>query len=164
MARKIRIEFAGATCHVMARGNQGCDVYAGDQDRKLRLETLAEAPEDRLGEGAPLKGRRGSHSGGAKQEHGEARAQRLLRLGLPLAGLAEGDLAGGPKGALEKRVLAWWLCGHTTVRRRWVSQRLGMGGESRVTHAIRQVRSGVGMEKLKERLERAYKSTHPVDL
>jgi len=27
MARKIRIEYAGAAYHVMARGNQGRDIY-----------------------------------------------------------------------------------------------------------------------------------------
>ncbi len=43
MARKIRIEYAGATYHVMARGNQGRDIYADEPDRELWLETLAEA-------------------------------------------------------------------------------------------------------------------------
>jgi REP element-mobilizing transposase RayT len=45
MARKIRIEYAGAVYHVMARGNQGRDIYADDQDRKLWLEALAEGCE-----------------------------------------------------------------------------------------------------------------------
>ena len=35
MARKIRIEYAGAAYHVMARGNHGRDIYADDRDRKL---------------------------------------------------------------------------------------------------------------------------------
>jgi hypothetical protein len=43
MARKIRIEYAGAAYHVMARGNQGRDIYADERDRKLWLETLGEA-------------------------------------------------------------------------------------------------------------------------
>src|ERR1035437_3027598 len=43
MARKIRIEYAGATYHVMARGNQGRDIYADERDRKLWLATLGEA-------------------------------------------------------------------------------------------------------------------------
>ena len=43
MARKIRIEYAGAAYHVMGRGNQGRDIYADDRDRKLWLETLGEA-------------------------------------------------------------------------------------------------------------------------
>ena len=45
MARKIRIEYAGAAYHVMARGNQGRDIYGDDPDRKLWLETLGEACE-----------------------------------------------------------------------------------------------------------------------
>ncbi len=32
MARKIRIEFAEAVYHVMARGNQGQPVFADDLD------------------------------------------------------------------------------------------------------------------------------------
>jgi hypothetical protein len=45
MARKIRIEYAGAACHVMARGNQGRDIYADERDRKLWLATLGEPCE-----------------------------------------------------------------------------------------------------------------------
>jgi len=45
MARKIRIEYAGAAYHVMARGNQGRDIYADERDRKLWLATLGEACE-----------------------------------------------------------------------------------------------------------------------
>ena len=43
MARKIRIECAGAAYHVMARGNQGWDIYADERDRKLWLATLSAA-------------------------------------------------------------------------------------------------------------------------
>ena len=42
MARQIRIEYAGATYHVMARGNHGQAIYGDDQDRKLWLEALGE--------------------------------------------------------------------------------------------------------------------------
>ena len=35
MARKIRIEYAGAAYHVMARGNQGRDIYDDDRDRTV---------------------------------------------------------------------------------------------------------------------------------
>jgi hypothetical protein len=45
MARKLRIEYAGAACHVMARGNQGRDIYADERGRKLWLATLGEACE-----------------------------------------------------------------------------------------------------------------------
>ena len=40
MARQIRIEYAGATYHVMARWNHGQAIYGDDQDRKLWLEAL----------------------------------------------------------------------------------------------------------------------------
>ena len=43
MARPLRIEYAGAVYHVMARGNQGCRIFADDQDRRRFLETLGEA-------------------------------------------------------------------------------------------------------------------------
>jgi len=45
MARPIRIEHAGAVCHVMARGNRGAEIYAGERDRRLWLETVGEACE-----------------------------------------------------------------------------------------------------------------------
>jgi hypothetical protein len=42
MARKIRLECAGAVYHVLARGNQGRRIYGDDSDRKLWLETLGD--------------------------------------------------------------------------------------------------------------------------
>jgi exo-poly-alpha-galacturonosidase len=45
MARKIRIEYRGTAYHGLARGNQGRDIYADEQDSKLWLATLAEACE-----------------------------------------------------------------------------------------------------------------------
>jgi hypothetical protein len=35
MARKIRIEYAGAAAHVLARGNRGRDIGGDERDRKL---------------------------------------------------------------------------------------------------------------------------------
>ena len=43
MARPLRIEYAGAVYHVMARGNQGRPIFADDQDRLRFLDTLGEA-------------------------------------------------------------------------------------------------------------------------
>jgi hypothetical protein len=37
MARKIRIEYAGGAYHVMARGNQGRDIYADDRGDGRRI-------------------------------------------------------------------------------------------------------------------------------
>ena len=64
------------------------------------------------------------------------------------------------KGAWEKEALAWWLCQHTTARRRGVSERLGMGDESRATQAIgRAKRDGQpGLKRLNRRLEQVYES------
>jgi putative transposase len=41
--RSIRIEYAGAFYHVMARGNRREEIFRGDQDRQLFLKTLGEA-------------------------------------------------------------------------------------------------------------------------
>jgi hypothetical protein len=59
-----------------------------------------------------------------------------------LEALAEGcgkDLVGMAKGSVEKQVLAWWLRKRTVVSRGWVSRRLGMGDESRVTQAVAKI-------------------------
>ena len=45
MARPLRVEYAGAAYHVMARGNQGDAIFQDDRDRRRFLETLAEACE-----------------------------------------------------------------------------------------------------------------------
>ena len=105
----------------------------------------------------------------SRDSRGEAEAERLLARGLAALELAAGQLAETRKGAWEKEVLAWWLCQHTTAclrrsgrgrqaRRRWVSEWLGMGDESRVTQAIgRLKRKGrPELERLKRRLEQVY--------
>ncbi len=46
MARMMRIAYAGAAYHAMARGNQGGDIYADERDRKLWLEALGQACEE----------------------------------------------------------------------------------------------------------------------
>jgi REP element-mobilizing transposase RayT len=43
MARPLRIEYAGAVYHVMARGNQGQSVFRDDKDRQRFVETLGQA-------------------------------------------------------------------------------------------------------------------------
>jgi hypothetical protein len=66
----------------------------------------------------------------------------------------EEELGRSPKGQLEKQVLAWWVYGDTTVSRRWVAEKLGMGHESAVSQAVRHVeRSTAGRARaLKEKL------------
>jgi REP element-mobilizing transposase RayT len=43
MARKPRIEYAGAVYHVMSRGDRKNDIFRFDQDRRIFLKTLSEA-------------------------------------------------------------------------------------------------------------------------
>jgi putative transposase len=43
MARPIRVEYEGAVYHVMARGNEHKAIYYDDADRRVFLETLAQA-------------------------------------------------------------------------------------------------------------------------
>jgi REP element-mobilizing transposase RayT len=42
MPRQVRIEYAGAFYHVMARGNRKGDIVFDDEDRKTFLRTLGE--------------------------------------------------------------------------------------------------------------------------
>ena len=48
MARPWRIEFQGALYHILSRGNQGQDIFSGDADRHLFLDTIGEMA-DRYG-------------------------------------------------------------------------------------------------------------------
>ncbi len=43
MARKPRIEYAGAVYHVMSRGDRQNDIFRDDRDRRVFLDTLSEA-------------------------------------------------------------------------------------------------------------------------
>jgi putative transposase len=43
VARSIRIEYPGAFYHVMARGNRREEIFRGEKDRQLFLNTLGEA-------------------------------------------------------------------------------------------------------------------------
>jgi hypothetical protein len=45
MGRAWRIEYEGALCHLMSRGNDGQNIYLNDDDRNLFLETISERSE-----------------------------------------------------------------------------------------------------------------------
>ena len=133
MARALRIEYAGAVYHVMARGNQGQDIVGDDRDRRSFLETLGEACQKT----------------GWKAHAYLERAMRCL-------GLGREGLRQLPKGAPEKIALAWWLREGTTVSLRWVSERLEMGHYTRVSQAISWMKRGAGrqQERLRCKLRR----------
>jgi putative transposase len=81
--------------------------YLGGSEFRERLEAQLEKV---------LKGKkRESHSGPARQTHDVASARKVLRKALKVFGLKERDLAGLPKGAPEKIVLAWYLRENTMV-------------------------------------------------
>jgi len=95
-----------------------------------------------------------SHSGGAREAHDAAAAERWLRQGLKALKLTPEGLADLPKGAAEKTVLAWWLRRRTTVSLRWASERLGMGHYTRVTQAVSRAnrKPGRKLRRLRETL------------
>jgi len=101
--------------------------------------------------------RKESYAGQAKRAHGEAEAERLLKLGLATLDVTAARLAETAKGTLPKQALAWWLRKRTTMWRRWVSDRLWMGEQSAVTRACRAftgANKSAGAS-LKRRLEKA---------
>jgi putative transposase len=92
-----------------------------------------------------VKGRlRESHSGRAKQLHGEAAAERWVAAGMKVLGLDARGLENLEMGALEKVAMAWLVRERTTVPLRWVSGRLGMGHYTRVTQAVSRMRRRPG--------------------
>jgi len=80
MARRIRIEYAGVPCHLMARDNQGRDIYADERSRKLWLETLGHARDK-------TKGLRGVHGRAGAGVGAQAGPERT-------GGRVESDAAG----------------------------------------------------------------------
>ena len=46
MPRRMRVEFAGAVHHVMARGNERREIFRDERDRERFLETVAEAVQE----------------------------------------------------------------------------------------------------------------------
>lgn len=82
--------------------------------------------------------------------HDEAEAERLLLRGLEKLGLALDDLEALPKGLSEKGVLAWLLRKNTTVSRAWISGKLHMGDESRITKLVADVEKSSRYDDLKQ--------------
>jgi hypothetical protein len=102
--------------------------YLGEEGFLARLEAwLAKAAGGRTRE---------AHSGGAREAHDEAAAERLTLRGLKALGISRAGLEDLPGNAPEKVALAWWLRRRTTVSLRWVSGRLRMGHYTQVTQAV----------------------------
>ena len=101
-----------------------------------------------------LAATRGQVTRRTRQAHDQSRAEAMLKAGLTALGIRSADLATLPKGQTEKLVLAWWLYGQTTVRRRWVAEQLRMGYETRVSQAVSLVESSREplLQKMKRKL------------
>jgi hypothetical protein len=82
---------------------------------------------------------RGSLSGNAIDEHEERQAERLWEVGMARLGLSPKGLAALPKGAPEKRVLAWYIRSRTTVSNAWLAERLSGGHPANISGYIRSV-------------------------
>jgi REP element-mobilizing transposase RayT len=107
--------------------------YVGGEE--FRLGLLQKARRWLSGKG------RAGRGGEVGRTHDQAQAQRLLAMGLRVVGLKPEELAGQPKGQMEKQLLAWWLRSQTTVPRSWIAEKLKMGYETRVSQATRWVES-----------------------
>jgi putative transposase len=80
--------------------------------------------------------------GAAIDEHNERQARRLLDLGMARLGLSQERLKTLPKGAAEKRVLAWFVRTRTTVSNAWLATHLHAGHPANVPGHIRSVQDG----------------------
>jgi putative transposase len=98
-------------------------------------EDFADKLMDRVGRRIQTA-RRDSYAGDEVLRHDEVAAEELLQKCLKRLKLDEARLVAGPKGMAEKGWLAWALRRRTMVSRRWISQRLGMGVDSRVSRAV----------------------------
>jgi len=83
--------------------------------------------------------KRESYSGEAMSRHDEVSAERWVTAGMKKLGIGEEDLAGMPKNAPEKCVLAWLVGNRTMAPQTWIAQRLKMGAASNVGTYMRDV-------------------------
>ncbi|MBN1361826.1 MAG: hypothetical protein JW993_14615 [Sedimentisphaerales bacterium] len=80
-----------------------------------------------------------SLGGDAIQQHNEQQAEHLCEIGLARLGLSNESLKTLPKGAVEKRVLAWFIRSQTTVSNTWLSTHLHCGHSANLPGYIRTV-------------------------
>lgn len=144
-----------------ARGRKGYEAYLHDRRADLRKREGKKAFKEEwkalrygwyvgevafgekllaLVDKAVVDRDRRSYSGGAMQGHDEAAAEKLVKKGLSVAGLSEGDLESTRKGDERKRALAWLVHTRTQASQDWISSRLCMGCSSNISTYIRMVR------------------------
>ncbi len=92
----------------------------------LGCETFRDSLLDRLDD---LRSERKSSSfcGTEIRLHNERQAQRLLSIAMKQLSLTDKSLESLPKGAPEKKILAWYIRNQTTVSNEWLAVRLKSG-------------------------------------
>lgn len=86
-----------------------------------------------------MKSSNGYH-GPELHEHGEARAEQLLKDGLRHFQIREKDLAGMAKGDRRKALIAAMIQRETTVKLDWIAERLKMGTRAGCCRLIRRAK------------------------
>jgi putative transposase len=104
--------------------------FGDDTFRKSMLERL---------DGSLGSVRRDSVSGAEVALHDEAEAERLVCLGMSALNLEEDDLSRMIKGAPSKYAIAWLVRKHTSVRTRWIKDRLLMGSATNFSDYLRRI-------------------------
>ena len=146
--RSGRLEYRRFMDEQVTRIASGDDRGEKDQDwSKIRRgwclgsESFVDSLLDRL-DGIRSAKSRGSLSGDAIEEHEERQAERLWKVGMARLDLSPEKLGALAKGAPEKRVLAWYIRGRTTVSNAWLAERLSCGHPANISGYIRSVEDG----------------------
>ena len=135
MPRKLRIEYPGAVYHVTNRGDRREDLAAEFKPMERGWCLGGENFRDELlAAGAERVGR--NPYGAERRETGRAKAERLVRAGLPALGWTEKDLSVRRKGDKGKVKLARQLRAETTMTLRWIAGRLHMGSWTYVSNLL----------------------------
>ena len=103
MARKLRVQYPGATYHVMNRGDRREAIFAGPK-----------------------------HTGEDIRQSADAKAERIVAEELARLGWADQDLQGHRKGDGRKVRIAERLRRETTMTLAWIAARLHMGAPGHV--------------------------------
>lgn len=83
--------------------------------------------------------RLGAYSGEVVNEFGEKKAEKILQSGLEELELMASDLRVLKKTDSRKQVLAWMVRRTTSVRSKWIAEKLEMGHEVNVSQSVRRV-------------------------
>ena len=149
MARKLRVEYAGAIYHVMNRGDRRELIFIDDADRRRFVETLGEVcaktgwqvhayflmpnhfhlvvetPQPNLVAG--MKWLLGTYTSRFNRQHKLfGHLELIIAEELKRRRWQEADLKTRPKGDSAKVALAPRLRAQTTITAGWIAERLAM--------------------------------------